>query len=547
MKGITFIENAEKRQLEVEVDPLLLEDTFKPELFINYIKTTPHCNFFILKNAISELAGTVNTAREEGKMNMITWRIGEYRDAELSTHASKDHMSIELVITSAYQGDTPSVDEIVDYLHKQGVVRGISRKRINKLINSAIAGVPGSKHGDIVAIGLPPRRGKSSRIIPLVQNALDRVLSPQKVDNDKVDMRDLGEIVCVPAGTAVARRVAPTTGRIGFTVKNHPVNADPGEWHHIKLGRNTHIDKQDDNLIRASVVGLPKFEKFVMNIDDTFVTKGVNVRTGNVHYKGAVIVNGDVTEQMQIIADGDVTVNGFVESALIKAGGDIIITQGATGKMEDGDCQLYADGNVCIQHGQGLDIKTGKNLTVFKQLAYSKVRCKGTITIGNPKKPRGKLFASKLQCAGIVRAGCIGAVSGSSLEIDYSEAYNALCKRFDGVLEMLSALQKNNADHEIKLSEVNNKRIHDSILPKLSTLNSKIESERYLLNWLISVEKELRDAKNMFEETARVLAYQELYPGVTIKLNNRVWKAEKEFLRSRIAYLDKQWKYEPII
>ncbi|GLR70165.1 DUF342 domain-containing protein [Agaribacter marinus] len=547
MKGVTFSENTEKMQLDVEIDPLLIEDVLKADVFINYIKTTSFAAFYILKNSIQELVGTVNTARDEGKMNMITWKIGEYRDAELSTHASKDHMSVEITITSAYKGDTPDLEDVIDSLNRQGVVRGISKKRIQRLVNASLESEPGSKHSDIVAIGLPPRRGKSSHIIPLVQNALDRILSPRQADKDKVNMRDLGEIICVPVGTAVARRVAPTNGRVGFTVKNHPVNADPGEWHHIKLGQNTTIDKDDENIIRSTVAGLPKFEKLVMNIDDTFVTEGVNVKTGNVHYKGAVIVNGDVTEQMQIIADGDVTVNGFVESALIKAGGDIIITHGATGKMDEDDCQLYADGNIFIQHGQGLDIVVDKNLTVKKQLAYSKVKCKGSITIGDPKKPRGKLFASKINCAGIIRAGCIGAISGSSLEIDYSEAYNKLCGRVDAIGDLLKDLQRTNANHEIRMTEVHGKRIHNALLSKLTNLTDKLESERVLLDWLRNSEKELREAKVQYEESARVLAYQEMYPGVTIKLNNRIWKAEKEYLRSRIAYEGRVWKYEPII
>ena len=86
-----------------------------------------------------------------------------------------------------------------------------------------------------------------------------------------------------------------------------------------------------------------------MTVDDTFQTKGVNVGTGNINYEGAVLVNGDVTESMQVIAKGDVTINGFVESAVIRAGGDIIITEGAMGKMHEEDCQLIAKGSVFVQ------------------------------------------------------------------------------------------------------------------------------------------------------------------------------------------------------
>ena len=61
---------------------------------------------------------------------------------------------------------------------------------------------------------------------------------------------------------------------------------------------------------------------------------------------------------MQIKAAGDVTINGFVESAYIESGGDIIITEGAMGKVNDTQgefqCRLVAAGSIHVQHGQGI-------------------------------------------------------------------------------------------------------------------------------------------------------------------------------------------------
>src|SRR5690606_36488112 len=120
-----------------------------------------------------------------------------------------------------------------------------------------------------------------------------------------------------------------------------------------------------------------------MWVDDTFICKGVNVGSGNVNYDGAVLVNGDVTEKMQIIASGDVTINGFVESAYIQAGGDIIITEGAMGKVNDSATEysttLKAKGSIHVQHGQGLDISCNGSVTIGRQLAYSRITCKGEV------------------------------------------------------------------------------------------------------------------------------------------------------------------------
>ncbi|MBN7827867.1 FapA family protein, partial [Bowmanella dokdonensis] len=139
---------------------------------------------------------------------------------------------------------------------------------------------------------------------------------------------------------------------------------------------------------------MPKFNSGDMWVDETFICKGVNVGTGNINYDGAVIVNGDVTEKMIITASGDVTINGFVESAIIQAGGDIIITQGAMGKQAENDkneysTKLSAQGSIHVQHGQGLEISCNGNVTVGKQLAHSNIICRGSVIVGPIDNPNG--------------------------------------------------------------------------------------------------------------------------------------------------------------
>src|SRR5690606_36649932 len=145
----------------------------------------------------------------------------------------------------------------------------------------------------------------------------------------RVDMRHLGDVICVKAGTPLLRRTPPSQGRTGFTVRGESLQPTPGEWLTLKPGSGSLISPDDENLLLAEIAGMPKFNNGDMWVDETFVCKGVNVGPGNSNYDGAVIVNGDVTEKMIITDSGDVTINGFVESAIIQAGGDIIITQGA--------------------------------------------------------------------------------------------------------------------------------------------------------------------------------------------------------------------------
>ncbi len=547
MKGVTLTINKAAKQLIATIDPLLVEDFLQPEAVVAFILASEYKQFFLLNNAIASLCEQSNAAKKSDSLEELNQAVGEIRDASVSVTISTNQMSVEMTIESPYAGSLPTYDELLALLREKGINRGVSKKRINNLLFQASEASSGIEFTNIVAIGLPPRDGKPSRLKSLFPNALERILQPQEAGNNKVNMRNLGDILCVQAKTAVAEREPPGKGRVGYTVTDSPLLPKEGPWIDIKLGANTSISPQDENIILAEVSGQPKFENNIMNVDDTFQTKGVNVGTGNIDYEGAVIVNGDVTESMQVIAKGDITINGFVESATIRSGGDIIITEGAMGKMNEEDCKLHAKGSVFVQHGQGLDIVANKNLNVRKQLAYSRVKCGGVVTIGEADRPMGNIFASSIQCGSTLYAGTIGAVSGSSLIIDFSEGANTLNVRYEAVLTSLKQLRENNFDHHIKLRELHSKHVPNGLLNQLSKIDAVFESEKHLLKWLESVEVELRQAKTNYERNAKVVAYKELFPGVSVKINKRNWRSDKEYLKSVISLDGGKWQYTPLM
>ena len=547
MKGVTLTVNKATGQLLAVVDPLEIEGSLELKAVEKMIQSSDHNQFFILVSGIESLCKQSNAAKTSNSLDEQTQVVGEIRDAKISIKIANDQMSAEMTIESPYSGAISSYKDVIAILHNEGVKKGISKKRINNLLFEASEADCGKEFTDVVARGLPARNGKASVLKALFPNAIDRILQPQEADNNKVDMRDLGNILCVSQKTAVAQRSAPGKGRAGYTVTNSPLIPKAGEWKEIKLGVNTCISPNNENIILATVTGQPKFENEIMNVDDTFQTKGVNVGTGNINYAGAVIVNGDVTESMQVIAKGDITINGFVESATIRAGGDIIITEGAMGKMNEEDCRLHAKGSVFVQHGQGLDIVAGKNLNVRKQLAYSRVKTGGTVTVGDPEKPMGSIFASTIQCGSTVYAGVIGAVSGSSLTVDFSEGVNLLNTRYDAILTALKQLRENNFDHGVTLRELHSKHVPNALINQLNKMDSAFESEKHLLNWLEGIETEMRKAKVAYEKNAKVVAYKELFPGVSIKINKRTWQSNKEYFKSAISLIDGKWQYTPLL
>lgn len=319
----------------------------------------------------------------------------------------------------------------------------------------------------------------------------------------------------------------------------------------MRPGEGISQSNTDENLYTAAITGMPKFQNGKMWVDETFICSGVNIGTGNVDYDGAVIVNGDVTEKMIINASGDVTINGFVESAQISAGGDIIITEGAMGKVNEDTTEfstlLTADGSIHVQHGQGLNINCKGNITIGRQIAYSKIICAGSVTVGPIDNPNGNLFACDVQCNASVTAGTLGAVSGSQLTVDFSTGFNALLERKDTIDELLTQIKNNNIRHQDKFDLMRNKSIHPDLRKKFDEAEALLNNESQLLQWLEEKSENMRVSKDNYQNEIKLIANKKLYSGVSVKLNNRTWRAEREYGKAKVAYQGHQWSYEPLI
>ena len=549
MLGITLKVDDTNQYLDMTIVPELVKNIEAAPLH-QFIQKSKFKYFFILDESVIEAINSYKSAIKNNNAEIIEHRIGERRESQIKCRIVEDKLAAYLSITSGYAGKPVAVTSLLKELDLVDIKRGISHKRISSLVKQCAQAHPGEIFEALIAKGLSPKAGKSSQLIPLVQNVLDRILEPQKVGTSSIDMRNLGAIICVQKGIEILRRMPPTEGRNGFTVLGDVIAAKPGEWIKFKPGEGTVISDHDENLLISDITGMPKFKNQKMWVDDVLSCKGVNVGSGNIDYDGSVLVNGDVTEKMVIVASGDVTINGFVESATIHAGGDIIITQGAMGKVNDSGTEystsLTSKGSVHVQHGQGLDIHCKGDVTVGRQLAYSRIDCRGKVTVGNLDNPNGNIFACTIKCQGKVSAGTLGAVSGSNLSIDFSDGFNILLEREDTLDELLKQIKQNNTRHSKRISTINDKYIPKDMQGRVNEANQLFQNEIQLVEWLESKAKEMHDAKEQYQTNIQLITNKRVYPGVVVKLNKRTWRAEREFDRSKICFQDHQWHFEPL-
>lgn len=551
MNGIELQLDEQNLYLDLIIHPGDVDKKLNIQLLLKSVTDSQYSTFFVFEDNIKVALEAFRTANKTNSAEAIVQRVAERRDAVFDFRIADDEMTATLSITAAFGGKSPSAKSLESHAKKVGIVRGLSTKRLSNLARLAKQAVPGEMVEELIAKGLNPKNGRSSKLKPLVPNALERILRPQSSGASRVDMRNLGDVICVKVGTELLRRLPPKQGRNGYSVTGVEIEAKSGEWIKFRPGDGTAQSDHDENLIVASITGMPKFKNEKMWVDDTFICTGVNVGSGNINYDGAVLVNGDVTEKMSIIASGDVTINGFVESANIQAGGDIIITEGAMGKVNDASTEystkLVSQGGIHIQHGQGLDINCTGSVTVGRQLAYSRIVCGGSVTVGPIDKPNGNLFACDIQSHDLVIAGTLGAVSGSNLSIDFSAGFNSLLERKDTLDELLQQIKQNNERHLDKMEIIRSKRIHADLKTKFKEAEDLLKNEIQLLQWLQFKAETMKEAKDTYQQDIQLIANKRLYPGVVVKLNNRTWRAEREYGKAKVFYEGHQWQYEPLL
>ncbi len=163
---------------------------------------------------------------------LLSYRVAEKRDAELSFDITEDKMSAAAIITAAWGGAPMSANALVKAAQEASIVFGFSKDHIIKLVTHASKADPGSKVKLVVARGRAVVHGQNSRFEPLIPEMQSRRNKPLVQTEDKADLRDFGVIPAVRAGDNLMRRHRRQRGVDGMLVDGSLIPANPGqvEW-----------------------------------------------------------------------------------------------------------------------------------------------------------------------------------------------------------------------------------------------------------------------------------------------------------------------------
>lgn len=423
--------------------------------------------------------------------------------------------------------------EILQALHEKGISYGIRYDAIDQMASGE-----GSRIHVLVASGCMPEDGVDGYYEYFFRTQVAR--TPKTLDDGNVDYRSVEWFESVKKGQKLAAYHHATAGKSGMTVTGREIPARRGKELCILTGTGFHR-LADGNTYVADLDGIVSYSEnyagtdtlieIQMNVKNLMTVDAVTLATGDVYFDGNVHVTGNVGSGARVCATGDVLVGGFVESAHIESGGDILIRQGMNASGDGDICaagnvngcffeavKIHADGNIrgdyflnCELYAQGIIEVMGK---------------KGSLVGGMTCAERGLRANSLGNQAGLptyIRLGMSDRLRVQ--EMDIGEA-------MIGVQAELDALDQAHEELMRKYSP----QVRGSMDLFLKIESAIYTKEKEMEQW----EQKMRLLEEEKRKASVVSAVVEskLYEGVTFEIDRIRWKTTKRLGSVRVKKSD---------
>jgi uncharacterized protein len=383
-------------ELNAELSYQQLEDAFEQGNFEGYV---------LHENILTELSALNLTAHQPPFSRVIASRI----QTDMLVQISDDHSKAWLTLIPT-QGAQPLTREaLLARLQKEKIVSGIKEDILQLALNQ------GFLQKSLIAEGTPAQQGKSAWFEYLLDASVQR--GPRERNDGTVDYKDLNIVQNVETDTPLMRKHPPEMGLPGRKVTGEEIPAEMGRDYHLVESIGSKISVPDKNLLVATRSGRPVRMSRSVKVEDTLTLQEVGLETGNIHFKGSVLVLGSVRSGFQIRASGDIIVHGSVEDSLLEAGGNIEIRGSVFGREQT---SLNAKGDIRASFIQNASIECFGDLHILEGLFHCECRIMGNIFVGM-EGGKGQINGGNIWGANSLKTRILGSMASTATRISLGE------------------------------------------------------------------------------------------------------------------------------
>ncbi len=535
---------------------LFFPDKFQPDAeptlkgFKDSLEEMGANDFFFDEKIIVTIINDIKSGMVSNHQNR---NVAERRNAEVLIALEELDMKASMTVVGAYGGRDIQSSDIISALTSMEITRGISRNALKKIMVLSRNLGAGEKIALLVAKGKEPIDGTNASFMPLVEDFREQALQPQEKEGeeDKVDMRDLGETITVVEGDALIRRIPATKGTDGYTVKGEAIAATLGKNIKLRAGKGATISPDDPELVIATTSGMPWINKDGADVDNALCLNAVDISTGHVKFKGSVIVSGDIAADMIVRATGTVTVGGFIESADVQAHGDVIAMKGIIGhQVEEGEehtCFVKAGGKIVAKFVQSANLQASGDIELGLHSIQSFVKSKNAVTVMDKSGRTGSIVGGEVYAGSTITTVNLGATAGTQTLVKAFTRFDKYKENIADLNAKYKAAQENTMKvvrAEMDLAKVPKAERTPEQIERVQTMKEESNKEITLsMTRFQSAEEELR--KQLSENVVKVT--ERMYPKVIIQYADEQVTTKREHSPCKVYFNEYEIKIDPII
>ncbi|HHX24090.1 MAG TPA: DUF342 domain-containing protein [Thermoanaerobacterales bacterium] len=212
-------------------------------------------------------------------------------------------------------------DDLLQELSIKGIKHGIDWVKCSHAVTTCDA------VEIVIARGDPPKPGKDGYVEFLF--TLDSKIPVLAEEDETVDFRKRYTFTSVEAGDVLAIKHSPEPGGSGTSVTGEIILPPTPREVVLSAGEGAILTK-DGKRVVATRSGRPTMSrrrnKFKVSVVNELVHAGdVDLSSGNIGFKGDVLILGNVTENMLVESKQDIKINGLVSCAKVQASGSILV------------------------------------------------------------------------------------------------------------------------------------------------------------------------------------------------------------------------------
>lgn len=429
---------------------------------------------------------------------------------EITVRISYDEMQAYVSLANPGSEESYSKSEVMASLAAQGIKIGIDEAAIDRLIEQQRYG-----REILVAEGTPAEDGQDASYIYNFNQTLNN--KPVIREDGSVDYWSVRAIETVEEGQVIATYIDPVDGHHGMTVTGKLLMAKRGRPLPPLTGKGFERAADNHTYIATDTGKIEMNNNRIMILPVYEIKDDVNLTTGNVDFRGDVVIHGNVTSGARIHATGSVTIDGIAEGCTIEAGKDIILRGGFLGGYKG---VIKSKGNI-----------------VAKFIEYATIEAAGTIELTSALNCNivcyDRIFVNG-KTANIVGGNIYGASGIEAYSLGTAAEVRTVIRAGISreLLESAAGLRENVSELNAIIEKINTGLAQfDAAAAKMNLDVSRDERRVSLLRARIAKQAELAKFREELERTetimdrsrdARIRVSKTVYPGVAVEINGSV-------------------------